>query len=65
MTYTDNKGNRLEKGARYLLITTDHNGGELPTEQWIDAKWDGSKLISEDGCTWNEWLGDPQDIIKQ
>ena len=53
----------LTTGKWYKLKTLDFCGNAEPTEEWIDAKWDGKNLIDAEGITWNEWMHDPSDVV--
>jgi len=57
-----NKG--LKVGSKYLIKHYTLEGGELPKELWGEVIWNGRSLIDDDGCTWNEWLDTPDDIVE-
>ena len=55
--FLDCKGNPLEVGHEYALVTYWEHGFEPnPASQWLKAVWDGTSLKDSDGSTWSEWL---------
>lgn len=46
---------KLEINKKYLLRTHDMNGLEKKKTDWITATWNGTSLVDNEGCTWNEW----------
>jgi hypothetical protein len=55
--FLDSKGNPLEVGHEYALVTFgDYGMTPNPADEWIKAVWNGNSLVDNEGCTWNEWL---------
>jgi len=61
----DQDGHSLCDGAEYLLKTECEDGYYKPKSDWIKVVWDGRRFMDKDGVTWNEWLGFPEDIVKE
>ncbi len=58
--YLDSKGNPLEVGHEYALVTYwEESFTPNPASEWIKAVWTGTSLVDADGCSWTEWLEKP------
>lgn len=50
----------LKEGGKYLLVTTDAEGGRHESDCWFAVTYKGGHLIDDLGWVFDEWLGTPE-----